>query len=56
MIIGSSPSCQPNLAVASQLAKAVADSVEAAFLKDAHGCLEGGHVPRYAALDLDYGY
>ncbi|GFH18875.1 hypothetical protein HaLaN_15745, partial [Haematococcus lacustris] len=40
MIIGSSPSCQPNLAVASQLAKAVADSVETAFLKDAHGCLE----------------
>ncbi|KAL6749056.1 hypothetical protein V8C86DRAFT_2858912 [Haematococcus lacustris] len=37
---GSSPSCQPNLAVASQLAKAVADSVETAFLKDAHGCLE----------------
>ncbi|KAJ9524619.1 hypothetical protein QJQ45_024217 [Haematococcus lacustris] len=37
---GSSPSCQPSLAVASQLAKAVADSVETAFVKDAHGCLE----------------
>ncbi|GFH22363.1 hypothetical protein HaLaN_19819 [Haematococcus lacustris] len=41
---GSNPSCQPSLAAASQLAKAVADSANQVFINDNHSCLEAVNI------------
>ncbi|KAL6749055.1 hypothetical protein V8C86DRAFT_2858911 [Haematococcus lacustris] len=52
---GSNPSCQPSLAAASQLAKAVADSANQVFVNDNHSCLEVGEsgASLVAAAPLD---